>query len=898
MSSSTTALLTGSFEAPSIEELTSLLPQFEMQGFIAQGGMGAVYLARQLTLDRQVAIKVLPQAWGSAPKYAERFQYEARAMAKMQHNGIVSVYDFGMTAAGHLYLVMEYVEGDTLHELIQTQSLTPKKSHAVALQLCDAVAYAHEHGILHRDIKPGNIIINSEGRVKVADFGLARPAEACIEVGALGTPGYAAPELLVDGSVVDHHADIYAIGVVCYEMLLGKLPNTSKRPLSGLSTFDPAWDRAIDKSTRTKPETRFNSVRELREALSMMGKMARPKVAPPITGQHKKQNEGSFPWLMMSVFVILISIACFWWIRNKGEHQVAKGEATRKPLGKEAPTWNIKGSPETPVEEVKPTPVAMQPLGAGASGTPFEMQAVTPGHVFKLKEGHSDIINDVAFFPDQRHVASCSHDGTVIVWDLQSGEKVRVFDPKAGFLYRLAISWDGQHIAAGGNENKAYVWSVDQKEILSEIKLNGRNVMDIAFSPDGNNILIASSDSSQPLLAWDWKQKTTAPLQGWNELVYNIKFVREAAGDNFITAGYSNQKGTSGIEIKKGSLSQHAAVQSFPPTKFVPYRMAIADDEHTAAAIVGNRINIFDLQSGSRLAQTAVIENGINQCDFLMDGKLLLSGGQGYGAQLSGGQGPKLQIWEVSTGNEVWHSKEVPTHCANVFAISKNKTFVVSGGGAKLGETTDKDGDYALHVWQLPPDLSELKSVEAEKIVVYREMLNLETSDTELSSLLTSFCTEWEDKVIKTTATVLADLEGKYINALRRDLLSTSPTQKQAIMDEIDRVNSHNPVPPKTSSAQSPNLQRLIKIFTAQCEALPKRSEEIRKQLIASHSGKLASLETQRKARNDDLGVQRVVLLAEAIRAADGEMILTKIKAQLQASLQAYQASFQSAQSR
>ncbi len=888
MSSSTTALLSGSFEAPSIEELTQLLPQFEMQGFIAQGGMGAVYLARQLTLDRLVAIKVLPQAWGSAPKYAERFQYEARAMAKMHHNGIVGVYDFGMTAAGHLYLVMEYVEGETLHELIQTQSLTPKKAQAVALQLCDAVAYAHEHGILHRDIKPGNIIINSEGRVKVADFGLARPAEACIEVEALGTPGYAAPELLVEGSVIDHHADIYAIGVVCYEMLLGKLPNTAKRPLSGLSTFDPAWDRAIDKSTRTKPESRFSTVRELRETLGMIGKMARPKVMAPITTRSHVKKEGTFPWLMASVLVILVSIASFWWIKNKGDVQIANGEITRRQQPKEPPVRKPAGTTEDPDRVVSTAPTAGQPLGAGPAGIPFQLQAVTPGHVFKLKESHKDLINDIAIFPDQRHVASCSHDGTVIIWDLQKGEKVRLFNPNTGFLYRIAISWDGQHLAAGGNENKAHVWSVDTREPLSELELPGRNVLDLAFSPDGNKVLAASSDKAQPLHVWDWQKKTATALEGWTQQVHSLKFVKGAAGDGFITAGYSNRKDPLEVEVKTGNLTQPTALRAYAPLPFQPHRMVIAADGRTAAAIVGNRINIFDLESGARLAQTPAINEEVTQCEFVANGKLLLSAGQGS----------KLQLWETSTGSEVWHSKEEQTHCTNVFAVSKDETYVITGGGGKLGETIEKDGDYALHVWQLPPNMSEMRSAESDKILVHREMLNIETSDTELHSLVTSLCAEWDEKVVKTHASVLADLEGKYINALRRELLSSSPTQKQAVMDEIARVSSRQPASGKSTATQSPNLQRLIKIFKDQCDALPKRSEEVRKQLIASNAGKLAALEAQRKARNDAVGTQRVVLLSEALRAVNGEMVWSKIQAQLAANLQSFQAGFQSAQNR
>lgn len=888
MSSSTTALLSGSFEAPSVAELTTLLPQFEMQGFLAQGGMGAVYLARQLTLDRLVAIKVLPQAWGSAPKYAERFQYEARAMAKMHHNGIVGVYDFGMTAAGHLYLVMEYVEGETLHELIQTQSLTPKKAHSIALQLCDAVSYAHEHGILHRDIKPGNIIINSEGRVKVADFGLARPAEACVEVDALGTVGYAAPELLVEGAIIDHHADIYAIGVVCYEMLLGKLPNTSKRPLSGLSTFDPAWERAIDKSTRTKQETRFSTVREIRETLAMMGKMVRPKIMAPITTHSHAKKEDSFPWLMTSVMITLASIACFWWIKNKGEVNVATGGTTRKQQAKESPTWNLKGSSEDPANGMAPLPVAGQPLGAGPAGVPFQLQAVAPGHVFRLKEGHKDLINDIAIFPDQRHVASCSHDGTVIIWDLQKGERVRRFDPNAGFLYRISISSDGQYLVAGGNENKAHVWSVDTREPLSELDLPGRNVLDLAFSPDGSKVLAASSDNAQPLHLWDWQQKTASAMEGWKQPVYSVKFITDATGDRFITAGYSNRRDPLEIEIKTGSLAQPAAVRAYAPLNFQPHRMVIANDGRTAAAVVGNRITVFDLESGSRLAQTPVITPEVTQCEFVSNGKLLLSSGQG-------GQ---LRLWETTTGTEVWHSKEEQTHCTNVFAVSRDETYVVSGGGARLGDTIEKDGDYALHVWQLPANMSELRSAESGKILVYREMLTLEISDTELHSFVSGLCAEWDAKVVKTNERVLADLESKYVNALRRELLSSSPTQKQAVMDEIARVTSHQPATDKSTSVQSPNLQRLIKIFNDQCEALPQRSEETRKQLIASNAGKLAALESQRKTRNDEIGTQRVVLLAQAIRAANGEMVWPKIQAQLQAELQSFQASFQSAQVR
>ncbi len=257
------------FDVPSVEEMAALLPQYAFEKLAAFGGMGAVYRGRQVSLDRPVAIKILPPEFGMQEDFADRFKSEARAMAKLNHTHIVGVYDFGITKEGHLYLVMEWVEGQTLHTLIQKGSIPVRKAASLAMQLCDALAFAHHNKILHRDIKPGNIMISEDDQVKVADFGLARPITGEAEENPFGTPDYAAPEILGKGAV-DQRADIFAAGVVLYEMLTGRVPQQPRRSVMEFAPLSPKWDELIDRATHADPTKRFQDVGEFRAHIAML----------------------------------------------------------------------------------------------------------------------------------------------------------------------------------------------------------------------------------------------------------------------------------------------------------------------------------------------------------------------------------------------------------------------------------------------------------------------------------------------------------------------------------------------------------------------------------------------------------------------------------------------------
>jgi serine/threonine protein kinase len=189
--------------------------------------MGAVYQGTQVSLNRLVAIKLLPAEFSANADFMARFQREAQTLASLSHSGIVTIYDFGTTSEGHLYFVMEFIDGTDLAHAMHTQRLAPNQALELTMQICEALHYAHSQGVVHRDIKPANVLLTRDGRAKLADFGLARPlsterTQLTASHIVMGSPDYMAPEQWQGKA--DHRADIYALGVMLYEMLTGSRP--------------------------------------------------------------------------------------------------------------------------------------------------------------------------------------------------------------------------------------------------------------------------------------------------------------------------------------------------------------------------------------------------------------------------------------------------------------------------------------------------------------------------------------------------------------------------------------------------------------------------------------------------------------------------------------------------
>jgi eukaryotic-like serine/threonine-protein kinase len=260
---------TRGFTPPDTKQLAKHFPQLEIFELLGAGGMGVVYKAKQVSLDRIVALKILPPNTASDPAFAERFAREARALAKLNHPNIVGVYDFGQ-AGPYYYFLMEFVDGVNLRQMIKAQRLAPREALAIIPQVCDALQYAHDQGIVHRDIKPENLLVDRRGRVRIADFGLARLLGAVQDMRLtqsqhiMGTPHYMAPEQFERPLAVDHRADIYSLGVVLYEMLTGELPLGRFAPPSQKVHIDVRLDEIVLRTLEKEPERRYQHASDMK----------------------------------------------------------------------------------------------------------------------------------------------------------------------------------------------------------------------------------------------------------------------------------------------------------------------------------------------------------------------------------------------------------------------------------------------------------------------------------------------------------------------------------------------------------------------------------------------------------------------------------------------------------
>ena len=284
------------------EELAPFFPQLEILECLGRGGMGVVYKARQKTLNRFVALKLLAPERVRDTQFAERFTREAQALAALNHPNIVTIYDFGQ-AGGFYFLLMEFVDGLNLRQLMRMRKFTPEEALAIVPPLCDALQRAHDRGIVHRDIKPENLLLDVDGRVKVADFGIAKILGAADAGGkggiaapgnttqtAVGTPGYSAPEQKSDPQRVDSRADIYSLGVVFYEMLTGELPGKRIEPPSAKVQIDVRLDEVVLRALQQKPELRFQQVSEVK---TMVETIVRSAAAPATGTAGKAFDEAS-----------------------------------------------------------------------------------------------------------------------------------------------------------------------------------------------------------------------------------------------------------------------------------------------------------------------------------------------------------------------------------------------------------------------------------------------------------------------------------------------------------------------------------------------------------------------------------------------------------------------------
>lgn len=301
------------------EELAPHFPQLEVLELIGRGGMGVVYKAKQKSLDRFVALKLLSPDTEKDHAFAQRFATEARALAQMVHQNIVTVYDFG-ESGGFYYLLMEYVDGVNLRQAMQAGRITPEQALTIVPPVCEALQYAHERGIVHRDIKPENLLLNKQGQIKIADFGIAKMvghAEPNEEANSHpqeghttfvgGTPPYMAPEQK-ERAAPDHRADIYSLGVVLYELLTGELPTASLQLPSERIQVDVRLDEIVLRALEKSPELRFQTAADFRTQLATIHHAPQSASPPLKRSSHKASTLQVATLSVIGTLIVLFSL--------------------------------------------------------------------------------------------------------------------------------------------------------------------------------------------------------------------------------------------------------------------------------------------------------------------------------------------------------------------------------------------------------------------------------------------------------------------------------------------------------------------------------------------------------------------------------------------------------------
>jgi len=294
---------------PAPEIIAPHFPQLDILDCLGAGGMGVVYRALQKNLKRTVALKILYPQKAKQPGFAERFCQEAQALARLNHPNIVTVYDFGQTDE-HFYLLMEYVDGVSLRQILQTEELPNELAMSIVPTLCDALQYAHERGIVHRDIKPENLLLDCDGRIKIADFGISRILDIAESDGqVVGTPPYMAPEQRDCPSGVDSRADVYALGVVLYELLTHEFPRTDLPLATGLQSVGQRMSEVVLHALARSPEDRFADATEFKTAFLA--------VTPPVEGAPRGGRPLRWAIAAAGLAAFLAAGLAAWWSQNR-----------------------------------------------------------------------------------------------------------------------------------------------------------------------------------------------------------------------------------------------------------------------------------------------------------------------------------------------------------------------------------------------------------------------------------------------------------------------------------------------------------------------------------------------------------------------------------------------------
>lgn len=693
------------------------VPGYEILDELGRGGMGVVYKARQQSLDRIVALKMILAGAHAGPTQRARFCGEAEAAARLHHPHIVQVYDVGEHDRCPFFS-LEFIDGRSLHDVVGAYQ-QPAKAAGLIEKLARAASYAHQHGIIHRDLKPANILLAQDGLPKITDFGLAKRLDDTRERtqsgDILGTPAYMSPEQAA-GKIKElgPATDIYALGAILYELLTGRPPfqaATTWDVINQLITQEPlppslhrpGLPRDLEticlKCLQKEPAKRYFSARELADDLCRFLE-GRPIEARPVgwaerTAKWVRRRPAVAALIGVSA-AALVALSVGGWVASlklyhREQALQAQVKANRQALirlnvangknlldgenGFASLVWFARA---LSLEEDKARQAMHRVRFAAVL---LECPRLTQLWF------HQDTVNDVAFSPDGRWVLTASADHTARVWDVRTGQP-RFDSPlqHEHFITRASFSADGHRIVTASDDKTAKVWDAATGRLLAALRGHAGPVREAHFSPDGAHVVTGSEDKTARL----WNSHTGEPVGG--PLPHEGAIVRarfRPDGRQVLTASRDGS-------VQLWQLGSSAAVPAARLRHEGPLTDACFDREgkQVATASADGTARLWDATTGAPLSDPLRHQGPVLSVAFRPDGRHLAT------ASLAA-----VQFWDARTGQA---TGVVLRHysAVNRVAFSPDGTRVV----------TASDDNYAF-VWDadtgrpLTPPLIHIGSV-------------------------------------------------------------------------------------------------------------------------------------------------------------------------------------------
>ena len=673
---------------------------YELLGEIARGGMGVVYKARQVRLNRVVALKMILDGALSSDTALRRFRSEAQTAASLQHPNIVAIHEVGEHEERQFYS-MDYIEGRSLAAVIGGRPLPPDQAARLLLTTAEAVHHAHLRGVLHRDLKPANILIDARGQPHVADFGLAKQVgcESSLTLTGIvvGSPGYMSPEQLRgDKGAVDARSDVYALGATLYEALTGRSPflaATVMETMRQVEVEEPIPPQLLNpavpsdlqticlKCLEKSPRTRYASAGELADDLRRFLNRE-PILAWPAGPWEKavkwaRRRPAVAALIGVSVFAMLsLLVGGAWYnVQLRAEAERARlAEAEARTRQSEAETSRAAANHNLAYAQLAQAGMFLDdgrimearslyarsrdllwkldasdfPVTVGMAGS----YALSPPALLTFT-GHTNGVFGVAFSRDGKQALSGSYDHGMILWELKTGRRVRTFKGHKAVVYSVAFSPDGRRVLSGSGDGTAKLWETDTgREVWTLQEREGR-VRSVAFAPDGRQ---AVTISGHALAVWDLQTGRLVRTFGWEEKNSDICGIAVSADGTYALSAANQDQGITDNAVILWELATGRDLRHFKG--HLAFSAALSPDgQFAASGSIDKTISLWDIATGKEVRAFVGHRNPVQDIAFSPDGRRLLSGGRER----------NVRLWDVATGREV---RSFTGHSADAYGVA------------------------------------------------------------------------------------------------------------------------------------------------------------------------------------------------------------------------------------